>query len=273
MVVLTRSVVLAYRRAVPTAGVLIVAIKIKKKKTDEVEEIDPILEADQFLQTSDKSISWAAQNRQKVVVAVVVVASIVIAAVFLSKYTEKIELERTAALSDAVDSLETPITADGTAELGDAPVGPRFPTSEAKYKEVESKADAVLTAYPDKDVANPARLMKARASLGLGKYDEAVTLYQQWLDDNPNASERPIVLQAIATAQAAAGKPEEAVKSLESLVQTDKKLYGEMAAYQIGAIYESAGNKEKAKQHYDVFIKDYPDSGKLELVKLRREAL
>jgi tetratricopeptide (TPR) repeat protein len=250
-----------------------VAIKIKKKKTAAVEEIDPILEQDQFLQTSDKSISWAAQNRQKVVIVVVAIAAIALVGVFLSKYSDKSEAERITALSEAVSVLETPIVSDTPAAPGEEPVGARFPNAEAKYKEVEQKADAVLTAYPSDNVAAPARLMKARALLGLGKYEEASNLYQEWLDAHPNAIERPIVLQAVATAQAAAGKPDAAVTSLESLVLLDKKTYGEMASYQIGQIYDSAGNKEKAKQQYDAFIKDYPESGKLELVKLRREAL
>jgi len=208
-----------------------VAIKIKKKKTAAVEEVDPILEQDQFLQTSDKSISWAAKNRQKVVIVVVAIAAIALAGVFLAKYSEKNESERVMALSEAV------------------------------------------SAHPNDNVAGPARLIKARGLVGLGKYEEAGTLYKEWLDAHPDAIERPIVLQAMASAQAAAGKSDAAVTALESLVLLDKKTYGETASYQIGQIYDSAGNKEKAKQQYDAFIKDYPESGKLELVKLRREAL
>ena len=80
------------------------AIKIKKKKT-EVEEVDPILEQDQFLQTSDKSISWAAENRQKVLIALVSLAAIALVAVFLAKYSEKSEVERLFAGNEKVKKL------------------------------------------------------------------------------------------------------------------------------------------------------------------------
>lgn len=250
-----------------------IKIKKKKKKAEEVEQIDSILEQDQFLQTSDKSIGWLAQNRSKAVIGVVVLAVAVIAVIFLAKYSEKTEMERTAALADAVTSLETPIASPVPADPAAPPVGRRFPNAESKYQEVLDKADTVLTAYPKSDVAQPARLIKARAELGLGKYDEAVTLYQEWLTANPKADERPMVLQAVASAQSAAGKSDDAVKSLSTLSDVDKKLYGELASYQIARIYDTAGNKAKAKESYDAFIKEYPESGKIELAKLRRQAL
>ncbi|MEO1268704.1 MAG: tetratricopeptide repeat protein [Myxococcota bacterium] len=267
------------------------AIKIKKKgrKTDnsaEAEEqenqpVDPLEEPDQFIKTADSGISWMANNQQALVIGVVAIVLAIVAGFAITYQMRQASLERAGVLTEAIDAMNAPVIPPP--KEGDTPKpddddkdkdkGLTFDSEEKRYKTMEERADAVLSAYGSDDVATPARLVKAQAAFGLGRYDEAITIYDAWLKANPNARERTFILQAQATAQAAAGKAEDAIGTLNTLKNIDAEAYGELVSYQTARIHEAAGDKEKAKSEYEAFVKDYPESDKLEIAKMRLDML
>ncbi len=249
------------------------AIKIKKRgeKSEEV-VLDPLLDTpDQFLQTADTSLSWASQNQQKIIVGVGAAVVLVLVGVFMLNHFQQKSADRSAALTAALDVLVAPVGEE--TEVDAKKKGPRFVSEQDKYKSLGEKADVVLAEYGGTPAAELATIMKARASFGAGKFDEAAGLYKKWLDAHPTHSERAFVLQAMATAQAAAGKADEAVATLQSLKGLDAATFGELADVQAGQVYEAAGQKDKAKAAYEAVIKAYPDSSQLETVKMRLDLL
>lgn len=259
------------------------AIKIKKKvtKPDSVEPpeqeetpIDPLEEPDQFIKTADSSISWAANNQQLILIGVASIVLAIVAGFAISHQMNQSRLERSDALSKAIEAMTAPVV---TVKEGDpAPTddkGLTFSSEENKYKAMDERVSAVLDQYGSEEVAGPARLIKAQAAFGQGKYDEAISIYNAWLEAHPKARERSFILQALATAQAASGKSDAAITSLNSLKEIDAEAYGELVSFQVARIHEAAGNKEKAKAEYEAFVKNYPESDKLESAKLRLDML
>ncbi len=253
------------------------AIKIKRKvnKPAEEEDVeltgDPLLdEPDVFFQTADKSVGWAADNQSLIIGAVGFVIVALLVSFFLIQNSRNNAIERSDSLTAALDVMSGTVGDDAAPNpnANNANIK-RFSTSKAKYTELGAKADAVLSNHGGEDVAQLAGVMKARAAFGLGNYDEAITLYEGWLSANANSDEKPVVLQALAAAQAAGKKNDAAIATLEKLKALDADTYGEMASYQIGQIYEAAGQKDKAKAAYEELIKSYPDSKQLEYVKMR----
>jgi hypothetical protein len=177
-------------------------------------------------------------------------------------------------LTKAISVLEIPLAPP--IELPEASKkddGPTFKTAAEKYTALETSAKAVVDAHGSAPITGPAKLMLARAKVGTGKAAEALPLYEAWLAAHPSGPERPVVLQAMANAQSAAKKHEAAIGTLEELKKLDEKTFGESASYQIARIHEHAGQKDKARTSYEAFIKAYPESEKLEYVKMYRDLL
>jgi predicted negative regulator of RcsB-dependent stress response len=258
------------------------AIKIKKKGRRDDESVNPLDEPDQFIQTADKSATWAVRNRQTVIAGLVaagVAVAILAGGVF---YIQNKAATMSDTLTDAVKVMRAPI---GDARSPDAiasPVAPkdgeektglRFDSVDAKYTELGAKADAVTAAYAGQPAADFANLIKARALHGQGKYAEAATLYKAWADAHAGAPEQAFVLQSLATSQAAAGQTDAAIASLESLKSLGEEAWGETAGYQMGRIYQEAGQKDKARAAYTGLLEKYPDSSRAELVKMHLDFL
>lgn len=258
------------------------AIKIKKKGRLTDEGVDPLEQPDQFIQTADKSVTWAARNRQTVIagsVAAAVAVAIIAGGIF---YVANKNASMSDSLTDAVKVMRAPvgdarnpdaIASPIAAKEGEEPKGLRFDSADKKYVELGTKADAVIGAYAGEPAAEFAKLIKARALHGQGKHAEAATLYKEWVDAHPSAPERAFVLQSLATSQAAAGQADAAVASLETLKALNEEAWGETAGYQIGRIYQEAGQKDKARAAYQGLLEKYPDSSRAELVKMHLDFL
>ncbi len=266
------------------------AIKVKKKKNKSDEEPElagvegeetpldegpsPLDDLDQFMHTGQESVSWAAANPLMVVGALALVLTAVGGAIWFNAQTDKQAIETSDALTKAIDVLEIPLAPPvDIPDLKKDDEGPTFKTATEKYTSLETQAKAVVDAHGSAPIAGPAKLMLARAKVGTGKPAEAIPLYKEWLAANPKGAERPVVLQALANAQAGAKKYDEAITSLEELKKADDETFGESAAYQIARLQEKAGKKDKAKTSYETFIKTYPESEKLEYVKMYRDLL
>ena len=258
------------------------AIKIKKKGRRD-DEVDPLDQPDQFIQTADKSVGWAAENRQTVIAGgvAVLVALLVLAGGVL--YVNSKAASMSDSLTDAVKVMRAPIGDAPNPDAIAAPIAPkdgedekaglRFDSSQKKYDEMAVKAEAVLSSYPTEPAGEFAKLIKARALHGQGKYAKAATLYKAWADAHAGAPEQAFVLQSLATAQAAAGQTDAAIASLEALKALGEDAWGETAGYQIGRIYQEAGQKDKARAAYEGVLTKYPDSSRAELVKMHLDFL
>ncbi len=125
----------------------------------------------------------------------------------------------------AVRDAMAPLTAfvDAPAEGADAPE-PKpirglqvFPSEAAATTEAAKRLDAFLAAHPDMDAAQVVSLTRAEVWLRQGDAARAAKDLQAWLAQHAESPLVPAALQALAQAQLAAGKRDEARKTLTDL--------------------------------------------------------
>jgi tetratricopeptide (TPR) repeat protein len=100
------------------------------------------------------------------------------------------------------------------------------------------------------------------------KYDEAIHLYQEFLDKAPNHSPYQSLAQiAIASCHEAKGEYEQAVEILNQVMAQADDLFKEQALFNLARIHRLAGQKEKAREILEEFVEKYQNSPFLPLAK------
>ena len=100
------------------------------------------------------------------------------------------------------------------------------------------------------------------------KYDEAISLYQEFLDKAPdNSPYQSLARIAIATCHEAKGEFEQAIEILNQVTAQADDLLKEQALFSLARIHRVAGQKDKAKEILEEFVEKYQDSPFLPLAK------
>jgi len=116
----------------------------------------------------------------------------------------------------------------------DAPVGTEapppegmesFPTAEAKFTKLGEELTAFLEEHSSEDISDTARLVLASTKMELGDYEGAHALLTQVLENKPDTSLAPIVLENVGYACIHLGKAEEAVSHFERMKESSSNPY------------------------------------------------
>jgi predicted negative regulator of RcsB-dependent stress response len=132
-----------------------------------------------------------------------------------------------------------------------------YDSRQAKWDAVYKKADEGLKAHSQGDLAVTAQLSKAAAAYQLGKYDEAVSLYEKVISDKRAESLRPFATLAMAMSQAGKGDVDAAGATFDKLAGYDEE-YKQLAQYHKGRVLESAGKVDAAKEVYHKLLEESP---------------
>lgn len=249
------------------------AIKIKKKDRPEGSDDESVeaqaapatlgKDADPLMKASWETASWVEENRGLVLAGIAILLVAVIGGYFGLQYLEAQKVEASTALTPAVESYTTLI--DGSREMEAIKSNPdieapdkTFESDEAKWQDIYDKADSALKKHPSAEIAAAARLSKAAAAIKLGKNEEAIALYQKYLDAPVEPAMKTAVLQGMATAHANAEQWDEAIATLDKLAELDED-YAEAARYEKARILERAGKAEKAKELYHEILDTEPN--------------
>jgi tetratricopeptide (TPR) repeat protein len=100
------------------------------------------------------------------------------------------------------------------------------------------------------------------------KYDEAISLYQEFLDKAPdNSPYQSLARIAIAACHEAKGEFEQAIEILNQVTGQADDLFREQALFSLARVYRLDGQKDKAKESLEEFVEKYQDSPFLPLAK------
>ena len=100
------------------------------------------------------------------------------------------------------------------------------------------------------------------------KYDEAIPLYQEFLDKAPGKSPyKSLARIAIAACHEAKGELDQAIEILTQVTAKEDDLFREQALFGLARIYRLAGQKDKAKEILEEFVEKYQGSPFLPLAK------
>jgi tetratricopeptide (TPR) repeat protein len=134
-----------------------------------------------------------------------------------------------------------------------------YTTPKEKWGKVYEEAAAGVKAHPGSPVGKSAQLVQASAALHLGKYDEAVTLYEAVVADPNFKGLEPSVTYGLGMAYWGKGDADKALATFDKLAQLDKT-FAPLAGYQKGLVLEAAGKKAEAKEAFHELLEKHPDT-------------
>ncbi len=261
------------------------AIKIKKKdnsKTPEVEvevlesedeavEVDVYAgNVDPFERRAMSTASWVEKNPVVVFGGFALILAAFIGYYFFQEGEKTKAIATSSEMNSVFDSFVAPIK--GSAELEALEKVPDGPKPKKTFDDMTKKWTAIYeTASKGLEApatAQSARITKAAAATKLGKYDEAITLYNGFLAEKHDVSSEGPVLQGLASAQIGAKKFDEAISTLGKLEKLDEGFAG-AAKYQRARILEWQGKKDDAKKLYQDILDNNPKFSKKSDVERR----
>lgn len=254
------------------------AIKIRKRREDDGSaggaQNDPIemepgvgvapAGSDPILDATMQGMSWIERNRNLVFGGLIVVIVGALGAWIYSGISASQQVSASQALSPALWDYEVLVEGSETyqqieeSELIPLP-SKTYPSEEARWEDIYKTAGEALSANPSGDIAQSARVVQAGAAMRLKKHDEAVKLYSAYLDGKTSPAILPLVYLGLASAHAATGEVDEAVKNFEELRKINDS-YESMSAYEKARLLDSAGKTDEARELYHEILESDPET-------------
>lgn len=237
---------------------------IRQEEYDEVANFGDIVvnipehERDAFEKLSHDTANWIERNRPIAIGLFLVVLAAPLLVYFGMEQYQKSLVEKSNDVTAAIEAYQYPV-ADSPMmkffEQNDKFKKPEtvYETNEAKWTAVYDQANKALQAHESDALGVSARYTKAGAAYQLGKYDEAISLYQAVLQDERGNSLHLFARLGLAMSQAGKGDVDAAVKSFDEIASTSDEFAG-FAQYHKGRVLEAAGKAQEAKQAYDKLL-------------------
>ena len=219
---------------------------------------------------------WATRNRRSVTTIVAVVAVVAIAAAAFFVWRSSVENTSREALAQAMVVLESRVApAIPASEPGKAPQQQpgTYPTEKAKLETALPKFMAAADAHPSTDAGRTARYHAAAILVSLGRFDEAIKQYEKL--DGASGLLGQTARLGKAEAQLRAGQHDAAIATFKELSEkTDSDLPKEAILLELARAYHAAGKTEDARKTLNQIVEQHADSpfaatAKQELEKIK----
>lgn len=222
----------------------------------------PEHERDAFQEINYQAANWIEDNRTAamgIFFAIVLLPFGIYGAWYANQQSQ---IEDSMAVSAAMDAYRFPVKDSPQMQIfeqNDDLKKPKtiYDSRQAKWEAVYKKADEGLKKHSQGDLAVTAQLSKASAAYQLGKYDEAVGLYEKVISDKRAEALRPFATLAMAMSQAGKGDVDAASATFDKLAGYDDE-YKQLAQYHKGRVLESAGKVKDAKDVYHKLLEENP---------------
>ena len=254
------------------------AIKIKKKDNSKAPEVEvEVLEdgeeeievdiyagnIDPFERRAMSGATWIEKNPALFFGGIALVFAAFIGYYFFQQNAEEKAVASSSQINSVFEDFVSPIK--GSAELEALEKVPSGPKPKKIFDNMTKKWTAIYdtaskgTSTPS--IAQSAILAKAAAATKLGKYEEAVTLYNTFLSARHDKNSEGPVLQGLVSAQVGAKKYDDAVATLSKLASVNEK-FSASAKYQHGRILEWQNKNDEAKKLYHEVLEENPQFSK-----------
>ncbi len=222
----------------------------------------PEAERDAFQKVSFDAANWVEKNIKTVGIVAALAIAIPVGGYAFYQASEASKTSASSVANVIFDGYQSPVVGSPShkmIESNDKLKMPKvvYPTTEAKWTAIYKSAEDTLAKHPDQ-LGVVANLSKGAAALRLAKWDDALSSYQAALDAEEISSMKPFALLGVAQANVGAGKVDGAVAALDELAEIDG--FKGVARYEKGRVYETAGDKDKAKATYHELLETLPSS-------------
>ena len=184
-------------------------------------------------------------------------------AVFGTMAWRSMSANRAAAmLAEAMTVAEAPVTTPVAAETGQLPTQPggTFPSERARLEAALPKFVAAADAHPASAAGMVARYRAAATLVALGRVDEGIQQYRQVVEKGTGVVAAMAKL-GVADAQLAGGKFDDAVTGLKELAdKPGDDVPADGVLMQLGRAYKLAGKPADARKSFQRLVDEFPTS-------------
>ena len=141
-------------------------------------------------------------------------------------------------------------------------------TSEKNLQKSIEEFDRLIKDYGWTKMATLAIPQLAYLKFDQGKFDEAISLYQTYLEkEKSNTIYRSMAYFGLAAAYEAKGEYQSATSALEHVSKGGNDFLKEEALFSLGRMYELSGQTKRSQEVFKEFIGQFKDSPLLPLAK------
>ncbi len=214
------------------------AQKVSRKKL--------LKDTDEFLSLSARGVNWMRDNRKWAYIIAASFVFILVAFVIGRAVYNSNQNTRRLAFQEAVNLTEQEGSAD----------------------QAIVKLNEFLKKYGGSDLGPLARLSLGSVYYDKSDYPQAVEQYEKamnGLKDHPEMG--PIAAMDLASAYQANGQGKQAIDTLTELEGKPDNYLKEETLYHLARLYHENGDKEKARETGEKYVKEYPDSPNSDFLK------
>ena len=217
---------------------------------------------DAFQRIGSEARTWL-QERQKtlaVLAALIAVASV--AALLASYFSGKAESQAAEMFGVALKLLSRPVQSSSTPNESDPEDDPPFPSQRAKDEAVLQELSRLRTVHPKTRAAHTAALPLGEAAYRLGKYDQALNAFEDFLKAVPQTDPlRAEALEGEGYVFEAKRQLEQALLTYDQLATVTKgEFMTGMGLYHRARILVQQGKKDDAAKAFVELKSNYPTS-------------
>jgi outer membrane protein assembly factor BamD (BamD/ComL family) len=210
---------------------------------------------DEFLSLSARAALFIRAHEKLFTSIGIGLAAVVVIYLGINAYLNRVNRKGQSAYNAAYYDLTARMNEEGEPKELDKP--------EALFREV-------MTEYGRSKVSRLAPAQVAFLKFRDQKYDEAVTLYLQFLKDVPRASPyRSLAGLALAACYEEKGELQKAVERLKDVISSSEGAFKEQAMFSLARVYTLSKEETKAEEILQDFVASYPASPYLPMAKAR----
>jgi len=231
---------------------MVAAKKISKKK---------LKEPDEFITLTEQAFIFVRDHLKKVVAGAIGVVIVVLAIVLFQIWEGKKEGEAQAAFASMLETYQKVSS-------------PYNEGSPQQYKDVLGKIDQVIERFPRTSAGKLSYLYKGNLHLRLGEFDEAVKVYNLFLDkgDKENLF-RAFAMEGLGYAYEGKKDYPKALESYQRIIEMGAGSRLADAYLAAGRCYEKLGKEKEALESYKIYLKTAEKSQASHMVMRKVSAL
>ena len=208
---------------------------------------------DEFISLSARIYQYVVEYRKQIQWGAICVVAIMVIVVGIGLYFRHINAKALAAYNMAYKSLVSKSSSQA---------------AEESIQRSTEELDRLIREYGWTKVATLAIPQLAYMKFGQGKYEEAISLYETYLEKlKTDSIYRSMAYFGLAACYEAKGEHQSAIRYLNKIIENDTTFLKEEAMFSLGRVYDLSGRKELSKDTFQKFVSQFPQSPLLPLAK------
>lgn len=234
----------------------------RKKIAQELKRPDQFV--DFWTRASQRLSQFVGPRRKPVIAAAVALGVVLVGASIFNVWDQSHRIEVSHGLSRALQIANADLLSDATKpdDAGSKTDVPRFKTAGERSAAVLKELDAFLAVGASRGLKNEARLMKGATLLGMGRSDDAMTSYQEALNDKLDGRLRFLAHEGIGYAYESKGDLDQAMKAFGQIADDAagfQGFYRDHALYHRARLTAAKGDKAGAVALYRQILEKAPE--------------